>query len=196
MGFKKNNETVPRSLCRTGEQPMTGNRARIMEDELLMVRHSGEIPAVAFHGALHFLGVDPEGPGLVLTAAERLALAGQARQRFREILLRDLRPDNRDQPHYRGQARCAMNWERCSIFCQQQGLEVKALRQEVAVALISFLRQESDEIKAGLRPASLTCTSVTLGRLAAQLGLAEADLPAGWETRCADRDRPEGPYFP
>ncbi len=174
---------------------MTDKRAAFLEDELLMVRQSGEIPAVAFHGALHYLSVDQEGPGLVLRAAERIALAGQAQQRFREILLRDLRPENRDQPQYRGLARCAMNWERCCQFCQQEGLDVKTLRCEVALALLIFLRQEADEVMAGLRPSSLTCTAPTLGRLAAQLGLAAAELPAGWETLCADRDRPEGPYF-
>lgn len=175
---------------------MTDKRAQIMEDELLMVRQSGEIPAVAFYGALHYLTADPEGPGLVLAAPERSALAGQAVRRYREILLRDLLPENRDQPQYRGLARCAMNWERCCAFCRQEGLAIEALRQEVAQALITFLRQESDEVKGGLRPSSVTCTTVTLGRLAAQLGLAVADLPAGWEMLCASRDRPEGPYFP
>lgn len=175
---------------------MTSKRAELMEDELLMVRQSGEIPAVAFHGALHFLSGDPEGPGLVLTASERAVLAGQAQARFREILLRDLDPENRDKPPFRGLARCAMNWQRCCQFCLQEGLDVKGLQQEVAAALLIFLRQEADEVQAGLHPSSLTSTAATLGRLAAQLGLAEADLPAGWPELCADRDRPEGPYFP
>lgn len=175
---------------------MTDKRVQVLEDELFMVRQSGEIPAVAFHGALHYLGADPEGPGLVLTASERGALAGQAVRRYREILLRDLLPENRDQPQYRGLARCAMNWERCCLFCRQEGLDVKVLRGEVAQALIAFLRQESDEVKAGSRLSSITCTAATLGRLAAQLGLAETDLSPGWETLCSDRDRPEGPYAP
>ena len=175
---------------------MIGNREQILEDELLMVRQSGEIPSVAFHGALHYLGADPEGPGLVLTALERSALASQALQRYREILLRDLLPGNRDQPHYRGLARCAMNWERCCQFCWQEGLDVNPLRGEVAQALVFFMRHESDEVKSGLRSSSITCTAVTLGRLAEQLGLAEGDLPEGWEMLCSSRDRPEGPYAP
>ena len=175
---------------------MTDKRAAFLEDELLMVRQSGEIPAVAFHGALHYLSVDQEGPGLVLRASERFALAAQAVGRFREILLRDLLPVNRDLPLYRGLARCAMNWERCCQFCQQEGLDVKGLQQEVAAALLIFLFQESDEVKSGMRPSSLTCTAATLARLAGQLGLSEAELPGGWEALCADLDRPEGPYFP
>jgi hypothetical protein len=193
---EKNDATIFRPERGAGAAAMTDKRVQVLEDELLMVRQSGEIPAVAFHGALHYLGADPEGPDLVLTASERGALAGQAVRRYREILLRDLLPENRDQPQYRGLARCAMNWERCCQFCRQEGLDVKELRGEVARALVIFLQKESDEVKGGLRSSSITCTAITLGRLAAQLGLAEGELPAGWQTLCASRDRPEGPYSP
>ena len=46
---------------------MSSERNALMEEELLLVRHSGEIPEVALHASLHFLCDDEEGPRLILS---------------------------------------------------------------------------------------------------------------------------------
>ena len=45
---------------------ISDERTLLLEEELLLVRHSGEIPEVALHASVHYLTEDPEGPGLVL----------------------------------------------------------------------------------------------------------------------------------
>ena len=79
------------------------------QDELLIVRHSGEIPEVALHGSLYFLSFDPDGPSLNLSPEEKLELKKMAVKRYLEIIHRDLDPENRAKGIYRGLARCIVN---------------------------------------------------------------------------------------
>ena len=65
-------------------------------EEAFMVLHSGEIPEIALHSSLYYLTEDPEGPGLILTAADILPLKQEVVKRYQEIILRDLEPKNRD----------------------------------------------------------------------------------------------------
>ena len=53
---------------------MHDERLLILEEELLLVRHSGEIPEVALHSSLYYLQDDEEGPQLRLTAEEQQLL--------------------------------------------------------------------------------------------------------------------------
>ena len=91
-----------------------------LADELLIVRHSGEIPEVALHGSIFFLTRDPDGPTIDITPAELLLLKKMVVARYREIITRDLDANNRDKGLYRGLARCICNWQRLKRFCQRE----------------------------------------------------------------------------
>ncbi|MHB1014801.1 MAG: hypothetical protein ACYC2W_05950, partial [Desulfurivibrionaceae bacterium] len=72
------------------------DRESLLAEEILIVRHSGEIPEIAFHSSLYYLCEDPAGPQLTLREKELDILRQQVVARYRDILLRDLSPENRD----------------------------------------------------------------------------------------------------
>jgi len=149
-----------------------------LEEELLIVRHSGEIPEIAFHSSLYYLCEDPDGPQLTLGQPELNLLRRQVVARYREILLRDLNPENRDARIFRGLKRCIFNWERLGKFCTRQAMEVEAaLRREIAEALRCFLLQETEEVQAGLRQSCLNCTREELDGFAREIGVGPEELP-------------------
>jgi len=148
-----------------------------LTEELLIVRHSGEIPEIAFHGSLYYLCEDPDGPQLSLGQQELDLLRQQVVARYREIMLRDLSPENRDTRIYRGLKRCIFNWERLGKFCSRQAMTVEDVRQEIAEALRCFLRQEANEVRAGLRQSCLNCTREDLDGFAREIGVGPEELP-------------------
>ncbi len=156
----------------------------LLAEELLIVRHSGEIPEIVFHGSLYYLCEDPAGPHLTLTENELDLLRQQVVARYREILLRDLSPENRDARIYRGLKRCIFNWERLGKFCARQAMTVEDVRQEIAEALRHFLRQEADEVRAGLRQSCLNCTKEELDAFARRIGVRAEQLPEDLERLC------------
>ena len=153
----------------------------LLAEEMLIVRHSGEIPEIAFHGSLYYLCEDPAGPQLTLSQEELDNLRQQVVARYREILLRDLSPENRDAAIYRGLNRCIFNWERLGKFCTRQAMTVEDVRQEIAEALRCFLRQEADEVRSGLRQSCLNCTREELDAFAREIGVLPEQLPEGVE---------------
>lgn len=162
-------------------------------DELLIVRHSGEIPEVALHGSLYFLTRAPEGPALVLAAAEVRALKAMVVERYREIIQRDLEPANRDRSLYRGLARAAVNWRRLEKFCRREGLAVAELRREIRQALLALVQREAEEVAGRLRTPSINCPAAELQSFAAEVGLPHTDLPLGWEALCPASEREPQP---
>lgn len=161
------------------------DRTELLAEEAFMILHSGEIPEVAMHSSLYYLTKDPEGPGLAVEEGELLPLKDAVVGRYRDILLRDLTPENRDKGLYRGLARCIANWQRLCRFCRQEQRDVSGLREEVAAALIRFLVRELEDVNKGGRVSCVNCTAEQLEQLAADLHLSPADLPAGWRSLCA-----------
>ncbi|MBU1738555.1 MAG: hypothetical protein KKG35_10485 [Proteobacteria bacterium] len=160
-----------------------------LADELLIVRHSGEIPEVALHGSLYYLTRAADGPGLELRAREIRALQAMVVERYREIIRRDLDPGNRDLGLYRGVMRASVNWRRLTCFCRKEGWVLEAYRREVAQALLVFLANEIAETRTGARSSAINCGSGELRDFARELGLAPADLPAGWLGLCPAPER-------
>lgn len=161
------------------------DKESLLAEELLIVRNSGEIPEIAFHSALHYLTTDPEGPQLTLAAEDIRQLEEQVVARYREIMLRDLDPANRDLRLYRGIRRCIYNWERLGKFCARQGLGCdEELRREIAAALCAFLHNEALEVREGLRASSVNCTAQELADLCEALAVEVHQLPAGWQQLC------------
>ncbi len=163
---------------------MSKDKSFFLEEEMIIVRQSGEIPEVALHGSLHYLMEDPEGPGIEMSGEDRLLLAGEALKRYREIILRDLDPENRDATIYRGLARCIANWERCRKFCQSEKLEYGSIQAETAEALARFIHQEMVDVRGGHRACCLNCSVEMVAKFAEELGLSPAELPPEWKEVC------------
>jgi hypothetical protein len=159
-------------------------RRSLIEDEVLAIRHSGELPEVALHTALFYLQEDPEGPRLRLTGEEARHLQDAVEQRYRRILMRDLNPRYRGKPIYRGLVRAAANWGRLERFCRSDHRDAAAHRQAAAEALQAFLLTETHDVAAGRPPSAANGSRDALAAFARALGLAPADLPPGWEAVC------------
>lgn len=166
-------------------------RALILEEELLIVRHSGEIPEIAFHSSLHYLCNDQEGPSFLLSAEELKPLQDAAIERYQEIILRDLDPENRDLPLFRGVQRAICNWQRLKVFCKRIKRECTGFRPVVSKALYGFIQQEMLDVGSGRRTTSINCSEQELQEFAAELELPPTKLPGelGWLCKQEGRSR-------
>jgi hypothetical protein len=115
----------------------------LIEEEVFAIRHSGEMPEVAFHTSLHYLQEDPEGPRLTVTPEDMQPLKEAVEMRYKRIVMRDLNPRYRDRSIYRGLARAIANWQRLVRFCQREKRDIALHRQDVATALVAFLTIET-----------------------------------------------------
>ncbi len=166
---------------------MHDERLLILEEEVLLVRHSGEIPEVALHASLYYLQEDEEGPQLLLSAEEEQLLEQAAAERYEEIIRRDLDLANRDLRLFRGIRRAEENWRRYVRFCEKSRIDADPLRQEAGRALRAYLEQEYSEVARGQRSPSVNCPQETVRALAAALQLRPEALPAGWECLCTEK---------
>jgi hypothetical protein len=155
----------------------SNNRQELLDNEWHSVRDSGEIPEVAYHSSLYYLTTDDNGPRLQLSDEEIDRLLDAARERYREIVLRDMLPENREKSCYRGLKRSMENWRRFTVFHQRYKVELPALQREAASALQAFL---ASEIADGLLT-SLNCSLQELLAFAHELGLLRQDLPENFE---------------
>ena len=155
-------------------------RAQLIEDELVLLADSGELPEVAYHAALWQLCDDPHGPHLTLTEMEQRQLQDEALRRYERIILRDLTPAFRDRRIWRGPQRSICNWARYVTFCQRIGRQPdESFRAQAATALAAYLAQERDELRSGLRQcSSVNCACKELAAFAHCLG---GSLPEDWE---------------
>jgi hypothetical protein len=160
------------------------NREDLLEEECIILRNSGEIPEIALQTSLFYLTEDKEGPRITLKEHERQALYAAALKRAREIVLRDLDPQNRDLPFYRGVARSIVNWHRLQNLCSRINRQCPGFEEEVAGALRSFLEKEVEEVQTGCRSSSINCTAHDLKKFCLHLGLDPAELRDGWHMLC------------
>ena len=160
------------------------DRAAILEEEIYILRDSGEIPEIAYHSTLHYLTEDPEGPRMILDREELKQLQDAALHRYREIVLRDLDPDNRDLGMYRGVRRTLYNWQRMEDFCTRIQRDCSSFKQVVATALHDFLVRELADVEQGRRQSCVNCPAAKIRELAALVDLPPENLPRGWEHLC------------
>jgi len=165
---------------------MSADRAEILEEELIILRNSGEIPEIALHTSLFYLTEDEDGPQITLEAHEQQALCEAALARACEIVLRDLDPANRDLRIYRGPARSMANWYRLQKLCARMGLACPGFRETVAGLLVAFLATELQEVGAGCRTSSVNCTARDIEKYCRELGLDLSALPRGWQNLCPE----------
>jgi len=108
---------------------MSRPRQELLEDEWLIVRHSGEIPEIALHSVFYYLTEDLNGPRLQLSVEEMQSLQEAAATRYQEIILRDICYENRELTTYRGIQRAIFNWHRFVAFCERQDINCHNLRR-------------------------------------------------------------------
>ncbi|MCK9174823.1 MAG: hypothetical protein M0O96_06055 [Desulforhopalus sp.] len=110
-----------------------------VEDELFLVRDSGEMPEVGLHASLYWLERDEDGPQLRLNDEQKGRLVAAATARYEEIILRDILPENRSKRHCRGLQRSFCNWQRFLDFCVRWDVDLTEIRQQIKRALDSRL---------------------------------------------------------
>lgn len=160
----------------------------LVEDEWYVVRYSGEIPEVAFHSAVYHLTRDREGPQIDLSDQQHGYLVDAVKQRYIDIILRDLLPLNKNTSAYRGVRRSLINWKRYTLFCERYGLDPEPLKAVVGESLCDFLAYERREFDRGGNAGSLNCSWPELCEYVNLLGLDITCLPEGVRSLC----RPHG----
>jgi len=159
-------------------------RDALLEEEVLLVRHSGEIPEVALHSSLYYLCEDEDGPRLHLSTAEVKTLHHAALTRYQEIILRDLDVVNRDLSLFRGIRRANHNWYRFVRFSEKIGCPYEQFQLIAAETLMAYLRLELDEVISGKRSPSINCSADALLTFAIAMGLDPSNLPDNWACLC------------
>ena len=154
----------------------------MIDDEILIIENGGEMPEVALHGCLYFLGQDPDGPQLTLSQQEIQRLKLAVVEGYRKIILRDLTLENRGKGHYRGLARSFVNMQRLSRFCQQEAFDLTPVQTEVCERLQKFLEAEYFDVHALGRKSCINCSLADLTQFFALIGFdALGLLPEGWQ---------------
>lgn len=159
----------------------------LIENEWYMVRDSGEIPEVALHSALHHLCEDPAGPQLALNGEQRGQLLEGACQRYLEITLRDLLPENMVLGSYRGIRRSAINWQRFQRFCRRYELDSSAYRELVAAALLELFHTDLTVLSTLDKDRMFNCTVEDLVTFMELLEIDPGRLPAELRAYCLQR---------
>lgn len=159
-------------------------RQGLLEDEWLIVRHSGEIPEIALHSAFYYLTEDPDGPRFQLSVEEIQHLQGAAATRYQEIILRDLCYENRELTIYRGMRRAIFNWNRFTAFCKRQKCPGHNLRSTTAEAFLILLNKASHATDKTPPAPVFNCTFHDLILFAHELGITEQQLPADIRQLC------------
>lgn len=143
----------------------------LLTDEVLIIEESGEMPEVAYHGAVYYLTKDPDGPRLSLEQQDHLPLKMAVIQRYQTIMIRDLTPDNRTKNLYRGLERCICNWQRLKLFSTSENLDISHVRENTAQELVAFLKQESDDVGNGKYESCVNCSRTDLEEFILDIGL-------------------------
>lgn len=156
----------------------------ILYDEELLIIDGGEMPEVAFHSSLHYLTKDPYGPHIPVNSADLLRLKKAVVQGYRNIILRDISPDNRDKGLYRGLNRCCINWQRLRQFCLREHLGLEKERCEIGLVLKKFMSKEVAEVLKGQRLSSINCAPDDIHCLCQNLNLDVTEFPEGWQEIC------------
>lgn len=165
---------------------MTQPRHEVLEDEWLIVRHSGEIPEIALHSVFYYLTEDPQGPQLHLGADEIRSLQEAAAARYQEIILRDLCYENMELTIYRGVRRAIFNWHRFVAFCERQKSSFHNLRRVTADALLLLVNKVLQAHGKSTPIPVFNCTFLELTLFGRELGIREEQIPETIRLLCKE----------
>jgi hypothetical protein len=143
----------------------------LVENEWYIVRHSGEIPEIAYNSSIYYLTRSAAGPALQLSVKQSKMLKDAATDRYLEIVLRDLDHSNAGTSMYRGVARSMCNYERFCSFCARQQISPEIVRTPAAKALALFLRVELSLFEKRDSSSTLNCSVSQLQQYADVLGV-------------------------
>jgi len=156
----------------------------LVEDEWYAVRYSGEIPEVAYHGALFHLTEELGGPLIELSREQQDRLLEAVTLRYLDITLRDLLPENKNSGGYRGLKRSYINWQRYLLFCERWGIDGTVHRETVAAALADLLQHEYGLLEKGASEGVFNCSFAELLRFMDLVGLDPSYMPASVRNYC------------
>lgn len=160
------------------------SRQELLEEEWLLVRHSGELPEVAFQSALYCLTADPEGPRLQLHQEEIHSLREAAIDRYQEILLRDLCYEKRGLTIFRGVKRAIFNWQRLVAFCKRESRACHNLREPIAKAFFILLQQSEQTVGQTDLALVFNCTFDEISFFAQELEIRSEQIPEAIRHYC------------
>ena len=155
-----------------------------IDEELFLIERAGEIPEIAYHGAIYYLEEDENGPGLTLTEREKLLLKQAALKCYKRIILRDLTPENRKRRIYRGLERAVINMRRMEKFALKEGFNLDSIKDEIRKALLNFLNIEIEDVLIKGENSCINCNYSELLDLVKRLDMNEDDLPLETRTIC------------
>ncbi len=148
---------------------MENIRDEVLE-EAEIIKHSGEIPEVAYWNSIYYLCEDKDGPQMVLKQEEKKILKKAVIERYLIIIKRDLSFENIGKPFYRGLKRAIINWQRLLNFLKKEGFSEEAPRLFVLEHLKKFLQDVS------LHKINLDVSIEELSEFVANLGLSPKDF--------------------
>jgi len=163
---------------------INSNTTHALEEEWYIVRHSGEIPEIAYNSAIHYLTMAEEGPLMTLDEDQTGNLKKAALDRYCEIVTRDLIYENVNKPIYRGIRRSIHNYQRLCDFCSRQHLDVLAIREEAARLLPLFLETAISRVKESDDFLTINCTYNELQQFADALQVQLLDHPMKIKSLC------------
>jgi len=117
-----------------------------LQQEVDWIENSGEMPEVAFYEALYYLAEEEEGPKLTLTLSDIKHLEDAAINRFKTIILRDLKFANRRSSIFRGLKRAIINYNRLKKYQKKKSRIDPGLEKMIGRFLLEYIRRECEEI--------------------------------------------------
>ncbi len=142
-----------------------------LQQEVDWIENSGEMPEVAFYEALYYLAEEEEGPKLTLTLSDIKHLEDAAINRFKTIILRDLKFANRRSSIFRGLKRAIINYNRLKKYQKKKNRIDPGLEKMIGRFLLEYIRRECEEISDRRHYRTINCTREELEQFADELGV-------------------------
>jgi len=142
-----------------------------LQQEVDWIENSGEMPEVAFYEAFYYLAEEEEGPKLTLTSSDIKRLEDAAINRFKTIILRDLKFANRRSSIFRGLKRAIINYNRLKKYQKKKNRIDPGLEKMTGRFLLEYIRRECEEISDRRHYRTINCTREKLEQFADELGI-------------------------
>jgi hypothetical protein len=147
------------------------SRESYLQQEVDWIENSGETPEVAFYETLHYLIKEEEGPKLVLTSSDIKVLEDAVINRYKTIILRDLKFANRRSSIFRGLKRAIINYNRLKKYQKKKNRIDPGLEKMTGRFLLEYIRRECEEISDRRHYRTINCTREELEQFADELGV-------------------------
>jgi len=147
------------------------SKKNYLQQEIDWIENSGEIPEVAFYEALFYLKEEEEGPKLILTSLDIKVLEDAVINRYKTIILRDLKFANRRSTIFRGLKRAIINYNRLKKYQKRKNRIDSGMEKEIGHSLIEYIRCECEDISDKRHYRTINCTRDGLERFAKELGV-------------------------